>query len=67
MKAVRTIRGGVLNPSFIVIISSLDYDELWLFNEAEKDLAISYYWRFKGEGKDSVKLLERSWKEVWLG
>lgn len=65
MKTVRTIRGGVINPSFIVIISESEWDELWLFTDAEKDLAISYYWRFKEEDKN-VKLLERGWKEVCL-
>jgi hypothetical protein len=66
MKTVRTIRGGIINPSFIVIIITDECDELWLFTETEKDLAISYYWRFKSEHKN-VKLLERSWKEVvWL-
>ena len=65
MKKVRTIRGGIINPSFIVIISNEEYDELWLFNEIERDLAISYYSRFKEEDKN-VKLLERSWREVCL-
>ena len=62
-KITTIIKKSIINPSYRVVIYKDYINEVWLFDNSEKDLATAYFNKFVSSGKEA-KLFERVWQEV---